>query len=171
MSTTTTVTHDGTLRKRLALELKVAMKAKDSFRSTVLRSVLSDIYAADKTPAGPIPDSSIVSVLRKSVSRRVESASQFTSASRPELADAEQREAAVLSDFISASMTSAQVDEVLNRIVREHQTPDSDFLSSNPKRATGIILKAFYSQVDKSLVDSQMVKDRVQALLSRQAPA
>ncbi len=168
-----------------------------------VQSVLSDIYAADKTPAGLIPDSSIVSILRKSVARRVrtthyymlmyfptllltqrsharphffsqvESANQFSSASRPELADAEKREAAALSEFIPPSMSSAQVDEVLNRILQQHQqqAPESEFLSSNPKRAMGIILKAFYSQVDKSLVDSQMTKDKVQKLLSSQAPA
>jgi len=138
-----------------------------------VQSVLSDIYAADKTPAGLIPDSSIVSILRKSMARRVDSANQFSSASRPELADAEKREAAALSEFIPPSMSSAQVDEVLNRIFQQHQqqAPDSEFLSSNPKRAMGIILKAFYSQVDKSLVDSQMIKDKVQTLLSSQAPA
>ncbi|KLO18381.1 GatB/YqeY domain-containing protein [Schizopora paradoxa] len=160
------------LRKRLTSELKNAMKAKDTMRSTVLRSVLSDVYAADKMLSGPIPDSSIVSILRKSVSRRVESATQFTSASRQDLADTEQREAAVLSDFIPGSMTSAQVDDVLARILTEQQqqqAPGTDFLSSNPKRAMGTIFKAFYSQVDKSLVDSQMIKEKVEALVSSKA--
>ena len=102
---------------------------------------------------------------------QVESANQFTSASRPDLADTEQREAAVLSNFIPASMTSAQVDEVLSRIVNEQQqqAPGADFSTSNPKRAMGVILKTFYSQVDKSLVDSQMIKAKVESLISSKA--
>lgn len=70
-------------------------------------------------------------------------------------------------------MSSAQVDEALARILNELQAPGSDSLSSNsnPKRAMGTILKAFYAQVDKSVVDSQMIKDKVEALISNKLKA
>lgn len=92
-----------------------------------------------------------------------DAASQFINGSRPELADSELREAAFLANLLPAAMSENEIDGILAQIAEENNIgPGSD-----PKRSTGLILKAFYAKVDKSAVDGQVVKQRVDALTDR----
>ena len=82
------------------------------------------------------------------------------SASRPDLAEKEKQEADFLSALVPAAMPLAEVDSIMQRIVAEQGLAAQD-----PKRSTGILLKTFFSQVDKSAVDGQIVKERARAAL------
>ncbi|KAF8054155.1 hypothetical protein FPV67DRAFT_1683008 [Lyophyllum atratum] len=66
-----TTSDTGDLRTRLMDEIKSAMKGKDATTSTTLRSVLSEVYAADKASNAKVPSSTIANILRKAVVRRV----------------------------------------------------------------------------------------------------
>lgn len=74
-------------------------------------------------------------------------------------------EAALLSTFLPALLSEKEVDRVLESVISQQDTKVVD-----PKRAAGQVLKAFYSKVDKSLVDGQLVKQRADALLSAVSP-
>ena len=93
---------------------------------------------------------------------QTDSAAQFIAASRPELADAEKREAEFLSTLLPPAMPESEIDSILRKIASEQNltAPGSD-----SKRAIGILLKAFFAQVDKSRVDGQVVKQRAQLIL------
>lgn len=60
-------------------------------------------------------------------------------------------------------MPETEIDSVLERIAKKK----SIGAESDPKRSTGLLLKSFYGEVDKSAVDGQIVKRRVDALLER----
>ncbi|KAH8119359.1 Yqey-like protein-domain-containing protein [Phellopilus nigrolimitatus] len=160
---TTTNASEIDQRKRLTSELKDAMKSKNTFASTVLRSVLAEVYSADKNPSGPISSSQIISILRKAVTRRTDSAVQFSAASRPELAETEKREADYLAALLPPLMSEADIDTTLQKLADEHNLPSPAW--PDPKRSIGLLSKAFFSQVDGSLVDSQTVRKRAQAIL------
>jgi uncharacterized protein YqeY len=148
------------IRGRLLIEVKNAMKNKDTFASTTLRSVLSEVYAADKTSPPKVSCSAITSIIRKAVLRRRDSASQFISASRLDLADKEKREADILSTFLPPLLAESEIDRVLRDVLVEHK-PESD-----PRKALGKVFKSFYSKVDKSTVDTDLVKQRAEILLT-----
>ncbi|KAI0812388.1 Yqey-like protein-domain-containing protein [Irpex lacteus] len=146
------------IRKRLTDELKGAMKSKDIVKSTTIRSVLSEVYAQDKTQAQPLSSSAIVSIIRKATAD-LDAATEFEKAQRPELAEKERKEADLLQVFLPALLQEADIDRTLQAIIDE-QKP-----TANDKRALGAIFKAFYSKVDRSLVDSDLVKKRAEALI------
>jgi len=148
------------IRGRLLSEVKTAMKNKDSFTSTTLRAVLSEVYAADKTSPSQISSSAIISIIRKATLRRTDSAAQFTGASRPDLAEKENREADILSAFLPPLLAESEIDRVLRDVLAEHK-PEGD-----PRRALGQVFKTFYAKVDKSTVDTNLVKSRAEILLS-----
>ncbi|KAI0344611.1 GatB/YqeY domain-containing protein [Trametopsis cervina] len=148
------------IRKRLTDELKTAMKARDSAKSTTIRAILSEVYSSDKTQAQLLPPSAIVSIIRKAASRRIDAASEFDKGGRPELAEKERKEADLLQDFLPALLEEADIDRVLHEIIAEQQTAPND------KKAMGMLFKAFYAKVDKSLVDSDLVKSRAEALVA-----
>ncbi|KIM91973.1 hypothetical protein PILCRDRAFT_809970 [Piloderma croceum F 1598] len=153
-----TATDD--IRGRLLSEAKTAMKNKNSFTSTTIRSVLSEVYAADKASPPKVSSPAITSIIRKATLQRIQSAAKFASASRPDLAEKERREADILSALIPPFLAESEIDGVLRDVLAQHKPED------DPGRALGKVLGAFYTKVDKSTVDAHLVKSRAEALLS-----
>ncbi|PCH43502.1 GatB/YqeY domain-containing protein [Wolfiporia cocos MD-104 SS10] len=146
-------------------ELKGAMKSRNTAKSTVIRSILAEVYAADKAPgrAEVVPSSTIYAILRKAVQRRAESAAEFEKASRSDLAQKEQQEAELLQSFLPPLLPEAEIDHVLRDILAAQPQPAGE---GNAKKALGNVYKAFYAKVDRSLVNTDLVRERAEALLS-----
>lgn len=147
------------VRQQLLSGVKTAMKTKDSVTSTTIRSILSEVYAADKSAGSPVSSSAITAILRKAALRRRDSAIQFISASRPDLAQKEYREADILAAFLPPLMSDVDIDRILNEVIAE-TTLDGD-----SRKILGQVYKTFYSKVDKSNVDTNTVKRKAEALL------
>ncbi|OJA10186.1 hypothetical protein AZE42_01828 [Rhizopogon vesiculosus] len=148
------------VRQQLLSGVKTAMKNKDPATSTTLRSILSEVYAADKSTGSPVSSPAITAILRKATLRRYDSVGQFVKASRPDLAQKEQQEADILSAFLPPLMSEADIDLVLNEVIAETT------LDGEPRKVLGQVYKNFYSKVDKSNVDPETVKRKAEALLS-----
>ncbi|KAJ7874685.1 GatB/YqeY domain-containing protein [Mycena olivaceomarginata] len=136
------------------------MKNKDTKTSITLRAVLAEVYSADKSKNATqlIDSSAILSILKKAVVRRTDAAAQYTAAGRPELAEKEASEANLLSQFLPPTLSSAEVDDALRKILAD--------MPSDAQKRPGNVFKVFYTVVDKSTVDAEMVKRRLNALLS-----
>jgi uncharacterized protein YqeY len=93
---------------------------------------------------------------------QLESAAQFIRASRPELAEKEQREANFLATFLPPLLSEADIDRFLRDAISEQASE----APGDPRKATGKVFKAFYSRVDRSTVDPDLVKSRADVLLS-----
>ncbi|KAJ7124913.1 Yqey-like protein-domain-containing protein [Mycena epipterygia] len=144
------------VRAELVAAVKAAMKSKDTVSSTTLRGVLAEVYSADKAINTQVASSTIISILRKAALRRTEAAAQYAAA-RPDLAEKEILEANLISRFLPPLLSETDIDiqlkKILNDLPKDSQKP-------------GNIFKMFYSVVDKSTVDSDMVKKRLNALLN-----
>jgi uncharacterized protein YqeY len=90
---------------------------------------------------------------------QIDSAAQFTDASRSDLAEKERREADILSAFLPPLLAESEIDRILLDILAEHKFSDVR------GKTLGIIFKAFYAMVDKSSVDTALVKRRAEVLL------
>ncbi|KAK0213008.1 GatB/YqeY domain-containing protein [Desarmillaria ectypa] len=157
-----TSTQTSSIREQLTTGVKNALKNKDPFTSTLLRSVLSEVYAADKAK-GPVSQPTIVSIIRKAVARRNDAIDQYTKANRQDLVDKESKEVGALTAFLPPLLSEAEIDSRLRTAMEvEGITADSD-----PRKSTGKIMKAFYAVVDKSEVDASLVKQRLDLLLQR----
>ncbi|KAF8170209.1 Yqey-like protein-domain-containing protein [Mycena galopus ATCC 62051] len=144
------------VRAELTAAIKSAMKSKDTQTSITLRGVLAEIHSADKTVNQPIDSSAIYSIVKKAAARRTDAAAQYTAAGRPELAEKETAEATLLSQFLPPVLSEAEVDSILQNILA---------VTEDPQKKPGNIFKVFYGTVDKSTVDSDMVKRRLFVLL------
>ncbi|KAI0666718.1 GatB/YqeY domain-containing protein [Trametes maxima] len=154
------------VRPRLMQELKEAMKSKDTVKSTTIRSVLSEVYAADKAASGTAPPSAVIGILRKAATRRTDAAAEFTKAARQDLAEKEHQEAAILHAFLPPLLPQADIDRVLTEVIASPTI--SEAVSKGPaQKVLGQVFKAFYTQIDKSSVDPELVRQRAQALLSQ----
>src|SRR3954470_21522469 len=96
-----------TLFQRIDSDLKDAMRAKDANRLGVLRMLKSALkYAAiEKSGAeGELDEAEATAVIRKQVKQRQDSIESFEKGGRPELAEKEKAELAILSGYLPAGM-------------------------------------------------------------------
>lgn len=97
------------LRETFTAELKAAMLARDAARVSTIRMATAKLKDADiaARPAGPVDDAAVVSMLRGMVKSRRESAEMYVTGNRPDLADKEQAEIAVIEGFLPKQMDEA----------------------------------------------------------------
>lgn len=96
---------------------------------------------------------------------QTEASAKFTEAGRPDLAKLEQEEVVLLSKFLPPQLSTIEIDAQLMAII------DALPKDLDPKKSIGVIFKEFYSKVDKSSVDTNLVKERVQNLIKSLAPS
>jgi uncharacterized protein len=93
--------------------LKEAMKAKDERRVSTLRLVNSTLKNADIEARGqgkePLGDDGVLGVLQKMIKQRNESADLYDKGDRPELAQQEREEIAIISAYLPKQMSEDEV--------------------------------------------------------------
>lgn len=91
------------LLAKLKGDLKAAMKAKDAARLAVLRSVLAATLNASKTAQPITTDVQLVALLRRTASASQDAAAEFRGAARPDLAEKEDAQIAILEEYVQGS--------------------------------------------------------------------
>src|SRR3569833_2373330 len=112
------------LRARLNDSMKEAMKAKDAKRLSTVRLILAalkdkDIAARSETSRELLGDDEILGLLGKMIKQREESASVYRQGGRPELAENEEAEIAVIRSFMPAQMDEAAMKDAVQKTIAE----------------------------------------------------
>ncbi|RKU45803.1 hypothetical protein DL546_005325 [Coniochaeta pulveracea] len=102
---------------KLKGDLKTAMRAKDAPRLAVLRSVLATTLNASKTSSPIKTDVQLVNLLRKQARSQRETAEEFRSAKREDLAEKEEAQIKVLEEYANSSGIQTVAGEELRNIV------------------------------------------------------
>ena len=95
-------------------DMTSAMKASERERAAALRMVLSELQKAAKEDGGDE-----LAVLRRERKRRLEAAEQFRAGGRPELADKEDSEAALIQGYLPAELDDAGLDALVADAIAE----------------------------------------------------
>ena len=99
--------------------MKAAMRAKDSARLSAIRLLLAAVKQREVDERVELDDAAVVSVIEKMIKQRRESIAQFEKASRTDLADAEKAEVQVLSGYLPAQMSDAEVEGAVAAVISE----------------------------------------------------
>jgi len=123
------------LQERIQQELKAAMLAKDSERVGTLRLLKSAIgYVLVEKKVDRLTDAEVVAVIQKEVKKRREAAEQFQAGGRPELADKEKREMAMLESFLPPPLSPEELEQLVQAVIQE--------LGATSKKEMGPVIKA-----------------------------
>jgi uncharacterized protein YqeY len=121
MQETTTMT--AALRDRFMDELKTAMKAGDKSRVAAVRLIQAALKDKDiearGAGKGQASDEEILSLLQKMIKQRQESAAIYAANGRPELAETENGEIAVIASFMPKQMSEAEVQAAIATTISE----------------------------------------------------
>ena len=100
-----------------------AMKAGDKDRLAAVRLILAKLKDRDielrTATTVPDDDTVVVEVLQKMVKQRRESIAMYQQGNRPELAEAEAKEVAVIERFLPQQMTEAETSAAIEAIKAE----------------------------------------------------
>lgn len=111
------------LRERLNEDLKASMKAGDSNRTSTLRMILAKLKDVDiaARPKGidKVPDDEIIPMLRGMVKSRRDSIDLYNKGNRPELAEKEAAEIAVIQGFLPAQLNENAVEQAVTEALQE----------------------------------------------------
>lgn len=111
------------LRDRFMSDLKEAMKAGDKPRLGTIRLMQAALKEKDiearGAGKGPISDDEILQLLQKMVKQRQESAKMYTDGGRPELAEQETAEIAVITAYLPKQMDEAEAKAAIAAVIAE----------------------------------------------------
>ena len=111
------------LRDSLKIAQITAMKGGDKPRLAAVRLILAKIKDKDielRTTGAPDDDDAlVVDVLQKMAKQRRESIQMYTDGGRPELADQEQAELAVIEEFLPAQLGEVETRAAIEAIKAE----------------------------------------------------
>ena len=109
----------GSLKDRIASDLKEAMRARDQLRLDTLRSALSG-FTYKRTESGrDLSDADELDVVRRLVKQRGDSLAEFEKAGRADLADKERAEREILLAYLPPQRSAAEIREIVQSVLAE----------------------------------------------------
>ena len=129
------------------------MKAGERDVAGALRLLVSELQKDQKEG-----DGDELAVLRREHKRRLDAASQFGNANRPDLAHKEQAEAEMISRYLPPDLTDEQLDEIVARAIAQ--------AGATGPRDMGPVMKLVMDQ-GGGLVDGKRASEAVRAALAR----
>jgi uncharacterized protein len=102
-------------------EMKNAMRAKDTVALEALRAIKSELLLA-ATASGnkeELTEADEIRILQKLVKMRKDSAGIFAEQNRPDLAEPELAQIAVIEKFLPAQLSESEVEAIISKIIAE----------------------------------------------------
>ncbi len=97
------------LKEKITEDMKAAMRAKESDKLATIRLLTAAIKQREVDERIELSDEQVLSVLEKMMKQRKDSITQFEAGGRQDLADIEKAEMVVLSAYMPAQMSDAEV--------------------------------------------------------------
>ena len=132
------------------------MKAKDTFRTSVLRMLKSALKNEEINKKSPLTDDEVLAIIKKQVKTRKDSMNEYASYNRMDLADSLQKEIDILNEYLPEELS----DEELEKIVKETITK----VKAESIKQMGMVIKTISSEYgarcDMAKV-SKLVKEKL----------
>jgi uncharacterized protein len=137
---------------QLREEIKNAMRARDEVRLNVLRGLLTactnELVAEGKKPTDELPEDDVMALVRRAAKQRKDSIEQFEKGGRPELAEKEKMELAILESMLPAQMSREEIVDAAKKKAEELGVSDK----SKANQLMGALMKDIKGKADGTLV-------------------
>lgn len=148
------------MQEKIKAEIKPAMIAKDTVHLGTLRMILAaftnELVTQGHPPTDPLSDLDCMKVIKRLSKQRKDSIEQFTRGGRPELADDERAELAIIEGFLPAQMSEEEIESKVQVKLQE-----SPLDPSKKGQFIGMMMKELGDTADGAVV--KLVIDRLTA--------
>lgn len=107
------------VREQLNADIKSAMKARDSERLTLLRTVSAAIKQREIDERITLDDADVIALIDKQIKQRKDAATQYRQGQREDLATAEEREIEVLSGYLPQPLSEEEVQTLIQASIEQ----------------------------------------------------
>ncbi|MEN3364269.1 MAG: uncharacterized protein V7606_1543 [Burkholderiales bacterium] len=105
------------LNEQITEDMKAAMRAKDTARLGTIRLLTAAMKQKEVDERVELTDTHVLAIIEKMIKQRKDSITQFESGGRQDLADIEKSEVAVLSTYMPAAMSEAEIQAEVSAAV------------------------------------------------------
>jgi uncharacterized protein YqeY len=141
------------LSERIAQDMKSAMKSGDKLRLETLRTLRAAILEFEKTKVGAVPgEEDELRILTAAAKKRREAIEQYRSAGRADLADTEERELAIITEYLPAQLSAEELEAMVDAAIAESGAKEmKDF-----GRVMGPLMKKLQGRADGAAVQAML---------------
>lgn len=107
------------LKDQITEDMKAAMRAKDSAKLGAIRLITAAMKQKEVDERVELNDTMVLAIIEKMIKQRKDSITQFEAGGRQDLADIEKAEMAILSAYMPAGLSEAEMQAAVNEAVAE----------------------------------------------------
>ena len=104
----------------LKQDLKTAMRARDKQRLATIRMLISSFQNAEIENRGPLSEEQSLALLSREVKRRREAAEAYRNGDRLELAEQEEAEVGIISDYLPKQLSEQEVRDIAQKVIADN---------------------------------------------------
>jgi uncharacterized protein YqeY len=139
------------LKEKIGVDLNASMKASEKLRTETLRSLRAGILEFEKSEE--------MKLLLSAAKKRKEAIELYDANARPELAEKERGELAIIQSYLPQQMTEADVAKRVGEVIVEVGASGPQ----DTNKVIPVLMKELKGKADGKLVQ-QIVKDQLAAL-------
>lgn len=144
------------LKAQLNDDVKQAMRSGEKERLKTLRMVTAAIKQREIDERIELDDAQVLAVIEKMIKQRRESAQQYREGNRPELAETEEAEIALLEPYLPEQLSEAELAEAVDQAIAEAGAADM----SGMGQVMGLLKPRIQGRADMGQV-SRLVRSRL----------
>jgi uncharacterized protein YqeY len=108
------------LKEKISLDLKSAMKVGDTLKRDTLRmldAMIKNTEIEKMKKADGLSDAEVIEVIGRAIKQRRDSMAQYSAGGRPELAEKESQEIEILSAYMPEQLSEEKIRETVKEII------------------------------------------------------
>jgi uncharacterized protein YqeY len=145
------------LKQQIVSDLTASMKAQDAPRTSTLRMVKAAVMNREIEKGGELDDEEMAKLLRSLVKQRRDSVEQYEKGGRPELAEKEKTEIAVIEAYLPQAASRDEIEAAVAAALAE--------TGANSMKDMGRVMKTVQAALAGKNPDGRMVSELVKAKL------
>ena len=146
------------LLERIQKDMVAAMKSRDEARLSAVRMIKTALKKVEVDSMKPLDEATEMQVLNSLIKQRTESAEMFRKGGRPEMAEKEEAERALIESYMPAPATPEEMEEAIAAALAETQITSA--------KQMGVVMKAAQARLAGKRVDGKALSEKVRARLA-----
>lgn len=134
-----------------------AMKSREEARLSTLRMIKAALMKYKVDSPKPLDEAAEAQILKSLAKQRTESAEMFRKGGRPEQAEKEEAERALIESYLPAAATPEEIDAAVAEALAE--------TGANSPKQMGLVMKAVQGKLVGKTVDGKALSDKVRSKL------
>ena len=147
-----------TIRPLIEEAVKVSMKKRDKETTSALRLAISELKKEEIDKQIELEDEQVIKILQRMIKQRKDSYTQFSDAGRNELAEKEQKEIDILSEFLPEQLSEEELSSMVLEVIKETGAEGPQDMG----KVMGSLKQRIQGNADMGLV-SKIVKETLTA--------